>query len=638
MLQTKLIKAETIFQNLVVEGPVYIYDDCNGINLDTLLSNVVYKSDAKIILSSFKSFDFVDMANIVLTSNLLNDIKINRYLTTDTDQETQIDKIFGNIFVKNLFIDGLFDFINITELDINAIKLFGEQYTGAELIFNNIIDGGLNINNIEILKTCNGHQLDDFVLIDKELHLDGTVIVDNVQVDDLIVEGEVKGKMVNGINMDEFDSIRISRTKKQIITKPCHVKTAIIQDLNAQSINRYNTKLLQQQCNNIRNVRKHLSSDNVRLENLIINGSVSVAEVNGHNFDSIVDNAIWLNKLNIINGKILFEIRPIFQKDLIVDHLNDVAFSNFITNLLLRNTTDFTFTGVKSFTEPIHIIGDISANKINEINTKNILAKCCENFQNTIKGKLTIDGNINVETISLAQNINGMVFDEIVNLYAFDVKNQCHVLKKNVYFNLPLKIENFQLRGSLNNVLNMEQFINNIIYKYQSGFIHGLKSFKSNVYFKSDLFVERHNEINVLEFFQDILLIDGSANNKVIKNVAFEEIITAPTIKIGNIMAKSIMGCNIEEWMRNALRTDLPITITETLLFPRGTFRAANINLVYLNGQSLSDVFTLHTEQKFAGIFRFSDVYSYSRTKVSGNVNGVDLRTERQNTVMVKFD
>lgn len=637
ILQTKLIKAETIFQSLIVEGPIYIRDDCNGINLDKMLSDVVYKSDTAIRCPSFKRFNSIDVAKLELSSNLINDIDVGRYLTTDSDQELRIDRIVGNVFVKNLFVDGLFDFINITELDENAIKLSGEQFTGAELLFDGN-NGQLNINNIEILKTCNGHQLEDFVLIDEELHLDGNVIVDNIQVDELIVEGEVQGKTINGIDLTEFDTIRLSRTKqKQTITGPYHVKTAIVQgDLHAGTINGYTAVRLQELCNNIRDIRKYIGGENVRLENLIVNGSVMVAEVNGHNFDAIIDNAVWLNRPNIISGAIRFEKAPIAQRNLFVSHLNDIPFTPFVLNLILRNATDVTFTGTKSFTEPIHMAGDIFATQLNEIYTKNIFAKC---FDNQIKGKLTVDGNVRIEDITVQRNLNAIVFDDVTKAYGFDVERQCHVLKKNVNFQA-INVGNLNLMAGLNTVANVERFIDDIIRKDQSGVILGAKAFTSDARLDGDVYVHRHNEIDVEKFLNDIVFIDDhivGRSGVVGKNVAFEGQVKAPTIKIGNILTGSIMGCSIEEWLRNALRIDLPAKVTETIVFPRGTLSATNINSVYLNGQSLADLFTLHTSQSFNGTLRFSEVFSYAETEVNGTVNGVDLRVERANTVMVSW-
>lgn len=637
ILQTKLIKAETIFQSLIIEGPVYIRDHCNGINLDTMLADVIYKSDASIICPSFKRFNSIDVAKLELSSNLINDIDVGRYLTTDTDQELRIDRIVGNVFVKNLFVDGLFDFINITELDENAIKLSGEQFTGVELIFDGK-NGHLDVNNIEIMKTCNGHQLDDFVLIDEELHLDGNVIVDNIQVDELIVDGEVQGKTINGIDLTELDAVRLSRSKRhQIITGSYHVKTAIVQsNLYAEAINGYAAVRLQEMCNNIRDVRKYMAGENVRLENFIVNGSVMIAEVNGHNFDAIIDNAIWLNRPNIISGPILFEKAPIAQRNLVISHLNNIPFSLFVSNLILQNATAVTFTGTKSFTKPIHIGGDVVATQLNEIYTKNILSKC---FDNRITGKLTVDGNVNVQHVTVSKNLNEIVFDDVTKAYGFDVDRQCHILKKNVNFGA-VNVGDLQLMAGLNTVPNVERFIGDIIYKDHSGVIFGAKAFTNDVHLGADVFVQRHNEIDVEKFLSEIVFIDDhieGSSNIVVKNVAFEGMVTAPTIKMGNILTGSIMGCSIEEWLRNALRTDLPATITETVVFPRGTFSASNINSVYLNGQSLADVFTLHTSQSFNGTLRFSEVFSYAENEVNGMVNGVDLRVERANTVMVSM-
>lgn len=127
----------------------------DGIDLDEVLGDVVYKHDSTSQITSFKKFKALQAPNIEVTMNVINGITFTSFLTVDTEQTFHASKLFANVTFERLILDGLFNFVNITELDMNAIKLFGEQFTDAELVF---ADGDyLNIDATEIqaLNTIN---------------------------------------------------------------------------------------------------------------------------------------------------------------------------------------------------------------------------------------------------------------------------------------------------------------------------------------------------------------------------------------------------------------------------------------------------------------------------------------------------
>lgn len=152
---TNQIHANCIFNTLEIEGSLYVQNTIDDIYLDDLLDNVVYKHEPSPKINSFKRFQSIEAPNIQLTTKLINDIPLSSFLTTDTEQTFNVNKIHANVYFQRLHLDGLFDFINVTELDMNAIKLFGDQYTDAELIFQDGDFVHIDTARLDVLETIN---------------------------------------------------------------------------------------------------------------------------------------------------------------------------------------------------------------------------------------------------------------------------------------------------------------------------------------------------------------------------------------------------------------------------------------------------------------------------------------------------
>lgn len=152
---TTKIKSSMFFNTLEVDGPIYVTGTIDDIALDDVLSDIVYKHEPTPVITSFKQFASVQAPNIQLTSGLINDIPFSSFVTKDTEQTFNVSTLPANVTFERLNLDGLFDSINITELDMNSIKLFGDQYTNAELVFQDGDYLNIDAGQIDVLETIN---------------------------------------------------------------------------------------------------------------------------------------------------------------------------------------------------------------------------------------------------------------------------------------------------------------------------------------------------------------------------------------------------------------------------------------------------------------------------------------------------
>lgn len=155
LYETNQIRANVIFNTLEIEQSLYVQNTIDGVHLDDLLSDVVYKHEPSPKINSFKKFQSVKAPNIKLTSKFINDQPLSSFMTRDTEQTFHVNKLVANVFFQHLHLDGLFDFMNVTDLDMNSIKLFGDQYTDAELIFQDGDYLHIDAKRLDVLDTIN---------------------------------------------------------------------------------------------------------------------------------------------------------------------------------------------------------------------------------------------------------------------------------------------------------------------------------------------------------------------------------------------------------------------------------------------------------------------------------------------------
>lgn len=155
LYETNQIRANVIFNTLEIEQSLYVQNTIDDVHLDDVLRDIVYKHESSPKINSFKKFQSIQAPNIKLTSKFINDHPLSSFMTRDTEQTFHADKLQANVSFQHLHLDGLFDFMNVTDLDMNSIKLFGDQYTDAELIFKDGDYLHIDAKRLDVLDTIN---------------------------------------------------------------------------------------------------------------------------------------------------------------------------------------------------------------------------------------------------------------------------------------------------------------------------------------------------------------------------------------------------------------------------------------------------------------------------------------------------
>lgn len=641
--QTKLIESDCLFHNLEVDGPIYVKKNLGDIDIDAVLGDVIYKNNPKTLVTAFKTFDTFDAEQVNLTSNLINGFHVQDYLTLDTPQTLYLDHLRGNVIFQNLNITGLFDGHNATELDENTIKLFGDQFTEADLTFENseLKDFDLQAEIFDITDSINSVPLTNFVSVNEYLEFNGNVNLNGAIVDDLVhSNGEfLCNDYVNGYSLNTLAANHLSITRSQDITGAFVIKKGIIKgDLEALSINGYPARTLLTQFEKIRNIAAFVSDGKTSraIETITVDGKADISKLNGHDLEAIKQNAIWLNIPNSIPGNLRFLEPIVIQGNMKVDQINGVNFNEFITGIVRKGELEqeLEFNDSKIFTKEIHVSERIDSFLLGAVRTDSILTKTATNL--IFSGDLNILGNLHVRNLQIFGDFNGIPFSDISSSYTFDETKQFHVIKMPAVFNGPISIDNMLVHGPLNGIADINKHLQNVVRRDYSGQIFVPKTFNSKVNFNGDLQINNFHKIDLNAFLQQVVLNEANGQALILGNIAFEEHVQAARIHVQNdILTKNIMQCSLLDWMENTIRIDRPAQFSDILMFRPGTFQAASIQVERLNGIRMDEVITKHTPQNLSGTLYFSKLYAHSQIGVKGLVNGLNLWAERDNTVMV---
>lgn len=638
LLETKYVKANCIVKSIEVEGGVYVQSTLNGHRVDDMLSDVIYKHESETKCASFKTFNSISAPNIELTSKLVNGMLLDDFVTTDSDQTFHVNKLRGNIFFSNLKLGGLFNFINVTELDENTIKLSGEQFTEAELIFEGE-NGGIAIdaNALDILATINDLPVDKFIGIDENFELNEDVTLNEFVANECVVGGMVNGgagnAKINGWDVNALQKSYLSKSREQQMLEPFHVRTVILRGtFDANYVNNFDF----QDALNILQSRKSneelMNGKSVRVARAAINGSVHFDRANGFDLEMIKANAIWLNRPNDVRVPLTFSSQMRILGNLTTTLLNNVDFTEFANDLVYKSNEKPYIRGTTIFRQDLVVTHDIDAAQVNGYNVAGILRK---GNNLPISNSINIYGDVIVSDLTVNGSLGSIRGSHIWDNYRYDETNQEHVLTKNVQFSDGAHIAYLQLGGGINDVYNASYHLETLVRKDRTSQINGIKTFVDAVYFDNDIQIQRYDGNDVDSFLNNVILIDQEEPIDVHSLVVFNDAVTFTRLNVnGALKVNTIADCSLSEWYANAIRTDLPYKFDRTVTFGADAIEVGNIEVTSLNDHLVQHIVTLNTEQRFSEPVSLDDVIASVPINASRVVD-IDLAAERDNTLMV---
>ncbi|XP_053696761.1 uncharacterized protein LOC128744042 [Sabethes cyaneus] len=642
LLQAKSIEAACHFGELHIDGPVIVRESLDGENLDDLLADVVYDTDGTVEITGQKHFKSVEFhESVTIKSGMVNDIKLEDFVTRSTEQTFNVSDIKGNISIGRLTLDGLFDGLNVTEIDMNSIKLYGDQYTEATLIFKNPAGGArpdIEANELRIEKMLNSKNRSEYLQThqEEELVLTGNITVKNLTVDKLhLISSSLDGpgKMINDIHLPTFDRQRLSLTRPQEIDTPVFIEKLIVeQTANVTFVNGKNISQLSTIEDKINNLKKELLLGKIKIENLYVEGDIKVNMLNDIKFDELLKNVIWLNRPNFIPGTVHF-LEPLYIKgNLTVEGLvNNVNFGEFLADLVLKSDEVMEFYEPKIFKNGFHVEGNLDTERINDIRIDELILK---NQSIHITGDVTIHGQLFVNHLLIEDSLNGEPIQKLVDHYQYDAARDVHIIKGDVTLH-NASIQSLYVQGGFNEIPNLDLHLASLIRKDQDYNFTEPFVFGGEVIFEQGFTVQTVNGRDISRLQYDIVRINEDDPVELMGGAVFTEPLHIETLTVdGDMIAPSIDGYNPDRWPETSVMINEDVEIFAKIIFEPGTFQTEHIDAKFVNGYSMDEVVTLHTDQVFNTTLYIDEMTISQPLEVGGKVNGLYFPDERENTVM----
>ncbi|XP_058825184.1 uncharacterized protein LOC131685473 [Topomyia yanbarensis] len=639
--QTTHVKAACHFRELIVDGPVIIQETLDGEDLDAILSEVVYDTERNVEITGLKRFESVEFYDeVIIRSGLVNDIKLEEFVTRSTEQTLDVDEIRGDIFIDNLTLGGLFDGMNATHLELNSIKLYGDQYTNATLIFENPPGStrpDIEANVLNISEMLNSKRRSEYVDTDQdEIVVTGNFTIPSLNVENLyLISSTIDGpsKQINDVHLPTFDSLRFSLTRPQQIDVPFYVhKLFVTNEINASYINGQDFRFLKKNIQKVQNIRNNIMLEEMHIENLFVEGDLQVNMLNGINFDQLLQEVIWLNRPNYIPGTVHF-LDPLHIKgNLTVKGLiNKVNFTEFLDDVVLKSDEVAEFYGTMTFLNGLVIEENLETEIIDNIPIKDLILK---NQSIVLHGDLEIVGQMNVEHLLVSDRFNDQPIQDLLELYEYDPTRDMHVIKGDVYFN-NVSIESLNIRGGLDEIPNVDRFLDSLIRKDQDYYFTQPIVFEKEVVIDKDFNIGKLDGIDISNLQHDIVRINQEAPVELDADAVFLNPVHIEKLTVeGDLIVPSIGGFDPDWWQENAVMTNENAEIRGKIIFAPGTFKADHIQTQYINDLPMDKLITLNTDQTFDGTLHVDKLTITQPLEVGGLINGISFPEERENTLM----
>lgn len=559
--QSRTINAAATFNNLQVFGPIKVKNTYNGVDLDQLLENALYIDSPNVVVNSYKNIALGTFdEGIHIESEIVNDFYIKDVATKSVEQNLALSHLHGDVIFQKLETSGLFDGINITEVTLDSIKLFGDQYTQAELVFEQVFMlSEIEANHFYVEKYLNNIEVNNLIKIDENTHIQSEVNFNELFVDQCDIYGNFHvPEIVNNIQLKDFAHQHLSISRPQYVSTPMKAHTVtMVGNLRNEYVNSVETSSFTNSVLKSQSARNLLFTGDILIDNMFIEGNAGIKLVNGFDLNGIIENAIWLNRpLSWYESVIFVNSIRVIQNITLNGKMND-DFVNDLNEIAVRGKNYL--NGAKVYQNGFYVKGKIDTNLLNDEPLTDLLYK---NSETTFNGPLTIQGHIFTNTVNAYGLINNVSIQYLKDIYYFDYDNEQHVIKSDISFQNYVQVKTLVALNSFNDIPNINYFLDSVLRADRDYNITIAKTFISTTYFESGFFVKSFNYENLSNLLSNIVVLNQEPKY-VNGPIKFNEPVYASKLIVTNDLAThNIADCSPLEWYYNGIMINKDEDIT----------------------------------------------------------------------------
>ncbi|CAG9835827.1 unnamed protein product [Diabrotica balteata] len=623
--ETDRLNYSVQFKNLEVNGNIYLSNKFMGKNYSKLLKSILYHDEQNATVSVKKTFTSgLNISQLNIQSDSINNVTLSSIVSTDKDQTLKINLLKGKIYITHLSVNGTFDGKNITEFDDSLVKLTGEQYIDSTLTFND-----LEVNkNLEITENLNGIDTEEFLYTTGGGSVGKHINFDSISVDNMTVLGNIRGN-VSGFNLQNFSENYFSATKNQTIPSQFNLKAATVDTFLVSRINGNINNISFDDESFNKNLREVLNLEKMKVDNLRIEESVKFRKVNDNPIETILPIGIRNPVSNSTRKNLTLET-DLFVPSIKIHKLSSVNWNDFIEQVVFKNESNIAFSGNKSFENGINVKKLVEIKQLNDVPLEDILTK--EKNQ-TIRGPLHIQGNVDFVKVYIKENMNGFsVPDTLKHIL---VSNRTYRVLNDIIFSRLPYIKFLNIQGRVNDK-DIDKVFKNLAYKNKDILLTNDTVFKEPVYIKRNLAVSGFiNHINFSDVYSKIVLTTSDTDiDSVVK-------FTKPTVVLYTLTVDEdlsthlLAGYNTTEWLEKS------ISLNKGLIKGHYNFEHVliNNNLItdFVNDIDMKHIVPLKTDQNIDHL-NFKLLRFVNDIPVGKTVNDLHLPAEVRRSLTMDTD
>ncbi|XP_054153101.1 uncharacterized protein LOC128951843 [Oppia nitens] len=633
-----LIQNNVRFFNSVTVDAIELTGYVNGINLNYLFNEAIFKGNPKVQISGTKIFEATVIIKQLLVDRI-NGVVLSNIMTTNKNETILMPKIFvSETTFNSIDTNGFVAGVHMRQLYDNRISLTKSETIPQLKHFVNqiIITGNLTVGSINGLVPQK-----DFVLKSRPQHINGPkVFAKTLNANKVFVgKSTFVTRKVDNIIIQNLNSrairLNVDQTLPQsLILINCNASfVEIFKDVNGLNINDFANNVMSLTRPQVVVAPKHFKAIQTfqRIE--------SSRGISGVSLAYLKANAVVLNGVSRIRAPFTFAHTVIINNPIFINGvINGVNIGYLANDAVYKNIKNM-ITGRNVFRSGFEVSGDIHTTKFNGIDLSNELFT--KTRDHVIKGKVKFVKSVNVnEDIAVGGRVNGIKLSEF---NARVIKSNTQTVIKG---NLEL-IGTINVMSSLNsaghiNGINLKQVFNDAVYLNTNQDIVGTKRITEPIYMFGHLNSSHLNSVPVIQFLTDVVLINN------IK----EEHIIAPKIFVNDVEARGLVqskgiaqmgpinGVNIVQLKAESVMTNRATVLPLNRRFIDNVIIANMIRIDgKINGIDLwRDVILLNVinnrePQVITGNKAFEQLVLNDNAVIKGLVNGYPLKSLEINTV-----
>lgn len=555
--QARFIEVSCDFRNLRVDGHIIVNGLLNGMDVDTELDKYVLETEQPMQVYGFKDIKEAQTANI--QTNLINTKDVSSFVTLDTDQTLVVSKISSSALkLEHLRINGLFDFINFTELYDTSIRTFGDQVTEASIFLSekdNSLGSDLimTARNLIVKDYLNEFPAKSFVDHTNFPSFKGLIEGAQVNVNQLFLNGNLRGlPVINGHSLEAFDKFRWSKSREQIISAPVFIETVTNTDFDFSLLNSNHKVDVLDALNKMRDFKDGYS--NYKIDELHIGSDATFVNINEENMHQLWDNVIWLNQSNELPPGITC-LDEVWLEDTVYLQGKLNGQDGFLSRVVWKTKgNEFRLKGNIKFRKGLAVEGNIKTYHLNGVTVESFLTKRRPIINGNVNGGLwKIHSALKVTYWDIFENFPAV---ELEKMYRYDSTTDTHIIRADrITFHTAAVLPNFFVGGSLNEVPNIQEFLSGIQRLDSPRIVlRGTKGNLKKFWFR-DLNIESINEINLDDFLRHAVDRSGESMSKEITGkVQFSNVVESSVVEAGHLFSNKINGWDFQNWFGNTIQ------------------------------------------------------------------------------------